>query len=102
MQEESFAPIVAVLAVADDDEAIARMRDTRFGLTASVWTRYGGRAERFARELEAGTIFQNRCDFLDPALPWTGWGESGRGSTMSRFGFLHLTRRKAIHFRSAT
>ena len=101
MQEESFAPIVAVLAVADDDEAIARMRDTRFGLTASVWTRDSGRAERFAREIDAGTIFQNRCDYLDPALPWTGWGESGKGSTMSRFGFLYLTRRKAIHFRTA-
>jgi acyl-CoA reductase-like NAD-dependent aldehyde dehydrogenase len=75
------------------------MNDSRFGLTASVWTKDRARAERFARDLAAGTVFQNRCDYLDPALPWTGVGDSGKGSTLSRFCFLHLTRRKAIHFR---
>ncbi len=99
MQEESFGPVVAVATVRDDDEAIARMNDSAFGLTASVWTRDPDRAERVAREVEAGTIFQNRCDFLDPALPWTGWRASGLGSTLSPHGFRHLTRRKAIHFR---
>ena len=99
MQEESFGPIVAVASVRDDDEAVARMNDSRFGLTASVWTRDPERAERFARDVDAGTIFQNRCDYLDPALPWTGWGESGLGSTLSLHGFRHLTKRKAIHFR---
>lgn len=100
MQEESFGPIVPVLSVADDAEALARMNDSRFGLTASIWTRDRMRAELFARELEAGTLFQNRCDYLDPCLPWTGARESGIGSTLSKYGFYHLTRRKAIHFRA--
>ena len=102
MQEESFGPILPVAPVDSDAEALAMMNDTRFGLTASVWTSDAQRAERLAGKLNAGTIFQNRCDFLDPALPWTGWGDSGKGSTLSRYGFWHLTRRKAIHFRTAT
>ena len=102
MQEESFGPVLPVAAVKDDDEAIERMNDSRFGLTASVWTADGERAERFGRELRSGTVFQNRCDYLDPVLPWTGVGGSGMGSTLSRFGFYHLTRRKSIHFRSQT
>ncbi len=100
MQEESFGPLLPVSVVADDDEAIARMNDTRFGLTASVWTANRDRAERFSREVQAGTIFQNRCDFLDPELPWTGYGDSGKGSTLSTWGFFHLTKRKSIHFRT--
>jgi len=99
MQDETFGPLVPVLAVADDDEALARMADTRYGLTASVWTRSRDRAERFARAVEAGTIYQNRCDYLDPALPWTGTRDSGKGTTLSRYGFYQLTRRKSIHFR---
>jgi acyl-CoA reductase-like NAD-dependent aldehyde dehydrogenase len=100
MREESFGPLLPVARVADDDEAILRMNDTRFGLTASVWTEDSQRAERFGREVEAGTIYQNRCDFLDPELPWTGYRDSGKGSTLSRWGFFHLTKRKSIHFRS--
>lgn len=100
MQEESFGPLIPVHKIMNDDEAIKKMNDTRFGLTASVWTESVERAERFGREVQAGTIFQNRCDFLDPNLPWTGWGESGQGSTLSTYGFGHLTRRKAIHFRT--
>jgi acyl-CoA reductase-like NAD-dependent aldehyde dehydrogenase len=99
MQEESFGPLLPVLAVRGDDEAIARMNETRFGLTASVWTRDSELAERVAREHDTGTVYMNRCDCLDPALPWTGVGDSGRGSTLSRYGLLSLTRRKAIHFR---
>ena len=102
MQEESFGPILPVLSVRDDDEAIRLMNDTRFGLTASVWTSSLERAERFGREVHAGTIYQNRCDYIDPAQPWTGWGDSGKGSTMSKYGFFHLTKRKAIHFRTST
>jgi acyl-CoA reductase-like NAD-dependent aldehyde dehydrogenase len=102
MQEESFGPILPVLSVRDDDEAIRMMNDSRFGLTASVWTSDLERAERFGREVKAGMIYQNRCDYIDPAQPWTGWGESGKGSTMSKYGFFHLTKRKAIHFRTAT
>lgn len=100
MQEESFGPLMPVLPVADDDEAIARMNDTHYGLTASVWTRDPERADRFGREVQAGTIYQNRCDFLDPALPWTGYLDSGKGSTLSKYGFFHLTKRKSIHFRT--
>jgi acyl-CoA reductase-like NAD-dependent aldehyde dehydrogenase len=100
MQEESFGPLLPVAPVQDDDEAIRRMNDSPFGLTASVWTADVERAERFADRLQAGTIFQNRCDYLDPMLPWTGWGDSGKGSTLSRFGFYHLTRRKSIHLRT--
>jgi acyl-CoA reductase-like NAD-dependent aldehyde dehydrogenase len=99
MQEESFGPLLPVRAVADDEEALRLMNDTRYGLTASVWTRDRGRADHFAGELRAGTIYQNRCDYLDPALPWTGVGDSGKGSTLSPYGFYHLTRRRSIHFR---
>jgi len=101
VQEESFGPVLPVVAVADDDEALRHMNDSRFGLTASVWTRDRDRAERFARELETGTVYQNRCDSLDPGLPWTGVKDSGKGSTLSRFGFLHLTRRKSLNFVSS-
>lgn len=100
MQEESFGPLVPVMPVADDDEALVRMNESRYALTASVWTRNRERAERFARKLETGTLFQNRCDYLDPSLPWTGARESGIGSTLSKYGFYHLTRRKGIHFRT--
>ncbi len=102
MQEESFGPLVPVTAVSDDDQAVKLSNDSRFGLTASVWTRDGDRAERLAAQINAGTVYQNRCDYLDPALPWTGVGESGKGSTLSRYGFWHLTRRKSIHFRTQT
>jgi acyl-CoA reductase-like NAD-dependent aldehyde dehydrogenase len=99
MQEESFGPLVPVMPVADDEEALVRMNDSHYGLTASIWTSDRERAERFARDLEVGTVFQNRCDYLDPALPWTGARDSGVGSTLSWYGFYHLTRRKAIHLR---
>ena len=99
MQEESFGPLVPVAPVADDAEALVRMNDSRYGLTASVWTGDRERAERFARDLEVGTVFQNRCDYLDPSLPWTGARDSGIGSTLSRYGFYHLTKRKGIHLR---
>jgi acyl-CoA reductase-like NAD-dependent aldehyde dehydrogenase len=99
MREETFGPVLPVRAVRDDDEALAAMNDSRYGLTASVWTRDEARVERFVRALECGTVFQNRCDFLAPGLPWTGWKESGLGSTLSRYGFLALTRRKSVHLR---
>jgi acyl-CoA reductase-like NAD-dependent aldehyde dehydrogenase len=99
MQAETFGPLLPVRAVADDEEALARMNTSRYGLSASVWTRDPARAERFAHALEAGTVFQNRCDYLDPSLAWTGWKESGLGSTLSHHGFLALTRRKSVHLR---
>jgi len=102
MQAESFGPILPVLAVESDQEAVERMNHSRFGLTASVWTGSQERAEWFARRLKVGTVYQNRCDYLDPALPWTGVGDSGKGSSLSMYGYYHLTRRKSIHFRTET
>lgn len=99
MREESFGPLVPVQPVSGDGEALEKMNDGRYGLTASVWTRDRNCAERFARDLNVGTVYQNRCDYLDPALPWTGWQDSGKGSTLSRYGFYPLTRRKSVHFR---
>jgi acyl-CoA reductase-like NAD-dependent aldehyde dehydrogenase len=99
MQAESFGPILPVAVVDSDEEALALMNDSRLGLTASVWTRDRERAARMARGLEYGTVLMNRCDALDPALPWTGVKDSGRGVTLSALGFDALTRPKAIHFR---
>ncbi len=98
-REESFGPILPVMRVGSDEEALAMMNDSSLGLTASVWTKDRERAARFARSLEAGTVFMNRCDYLDPALPWSGWKDSGRGVSLSALGFEGLTRTKAIHFR---
>ncbi len=100
MREESFGPLVPVARVASDEEALALMNDSRYGLTASIWTADAERAEWFAARHDAGTIYRNRCDVLDPALPWTGFRDSGKGSTLSSHGFLHLTKRKAIHFKA--
>jgi acyl-CoA reductase-like NAD-dependent aldehyde dehydrogenase len=99
MQRESFGPILAISRVENDEEALAKMNDSSLGLTASVWTSDRERAARMARELDYGTVYMNRCDALDPALPWTGAKDSGRGVTLSALGFDALTRPKAIHFR---
>ncbi|MBX3263667.1 MAG: aldehyde dehydrogenase family protein [Labilithrix sp.] len=101
MQRESFGPILAIAPVASDEEALEKMNASRLGLTASVWTRDRARAERMARDLDFGTVYMNRCDALDPALPWTGVKDSGRGVTLSALGFDALTRPKALHFRLA-
>ncbi|MFT5152502.1 MAG: acyl-CoA reductase-like NAD-dependent aldehyde dehydrogenase, partial [Planctomycetota bacterium] len=99
MQEESFGPLLPVQRVSSDEQALQRMNDSAFGLTASVWTTDSDRAEALCSKLEAGTVFQNRCDYLDPMLPWTGVKDSGKGSTLSRYGFMHLTRCKSVHRR---
>ncbi|HEX7667276.1 MAG TPA: aldehyde dehydrogenase family protein [Polyangiaceae bacterium] len=98
-QRESFGPILAVCKVKSDDEALALMNDSQLGLTASVWTSDRDRADRLARALDFGTVYMNRCDALDPALPWTGVKDSGRGSSLSTLGFDSLTRPKALHYR---
>ncbi len=100
MQEENFGPLLPMMKVADDAEAIAHINDSQFGLTAVICTSDQSRAEAFAKAVEAGTIFMNRCDCLDPALPWTGLKASGKGSSLSRYGLLAMTRPKAIHFRT--
>lgn len=100
MQEENFGPVMPVMKVADDAEAIANINDSEFGLTAVICTSHRTRADAFAKAVEAGTIFMNRCDYLDPALPWTGLKASGKGSSLSCYGLLAMTRPKAIHFRT--
>jgi acyl-CoA reductase-like NAD-dependent aldehyde dehydrogenase len=102
MVEESFGPIVGVAKVAHDDEAVRLMNDSPYGLTAAVWTRDQERAFRIGSQIETGTFFMNRCDYLDPALPWTGVKDSGKGNSLSRYGFLSLTRRKSFHLRTQT
>lgn len=101
MREETFGPAVGIMRVSGDEEAVRLMNDSRYGLTASIWTRDLDAAERLALEVEAGTVFANRCDYLDPLLAWTGIKESGRGASLGRFGFESVTRPKSLHLRSA-
>lgn len=99
MTEETFGPVVGIARVSGDAEALARMNASRYGLTASLWTRDVEAASSLAAELQTGTVFLNRCDYLDPYLAWTGVKDSGRGCTLSRLGYQHLTRPKSLHFR---
>jgi acyl-CoA reductase-like NAD-dependent aldehyde dehydrogenase len=99
MRDESFGPVVGIMPVASDDEAIALMNDSEFGLSASIWTQDLAAAERLGNEIATGTVFMNRCDYLDPALAWTGVKNSGRGVTLSPLGYEHLTRAKSFHLR---
>ncbi|HEY4118781.1 MAG TPA: aldehyde dehydrogenase family protein [Byssovorax sp.] len=99
MRVETFGPVLPIVRVDDDDQAVAFVNDSDLGLTASVWTKDRDRAARLARELDVGTVYMNACDVLDPALPWTGVKNSGKGSTLSTLGFSHLTRPKAHLFR---
>ncbi len=99
MKEESFGPLLPIAKVTSDEDALRRMNASKLGLTASVWTSNRDRADRLARRLEAGTVYMNRCDALDPALPWSGVKDSGRGVTLSALGFDALTRPKALHYR---
>ncbi len=99
MRDESFGPVVGIMPVEGDVEAIALMNDSEFGLSASIWTQDLAAAERLGNEIDTGTVFMNRCDYLDPALAWTGVKNSGRGVTLSRLGYEHLTRAKSFHLR---
>ncbi len=99
MQDENFGPILPIMKVKNDDEAVQLANDSDFGLTAAIFTKDVEKARYFASMTNAGTIFMNRCDYLDPALPWTGIKDSGLGSTLSKYGFYALTRRQAIHFK---
>jgi len=102
MREEIFGPVAGVMRVRSDAEAVAQMNDSRFGLTAAVWTRDAAAAETLGGQVETGTWFMNRCDYLDPALAWVGVKDSGRGCTLSVVGYEHLTRPKSFHLRVMT
>ena len=99
MTEETFGPVVGIMAVATDEEAVGLMNDSRYGLTASIWTADAQAAIRIGDRVETGTWFMNRCDYLDPALAWTGVKDSGRGCTLSRLGLESFTRPKSFHLR---
>lgn len=100
MMEESFGPVVGIMRVASDEEAIRLMNDSPYGLTASVWTSDEQAAERIGDQVSTGTIFMNRCDYVDPYLAWTGVKDTGRGAAMSRLGFEAMTRPKSYHLRT--
>ncbi len=100
MSEESFGPVVGIMKVTSDDEAIALMNDSEFGLTASIWTADEDAALSIGDRLQTGTVFMNRADYLDPALAWTGVKNSGRGCTLSKLGYESLTRPKSFHLRT--
>jgi acyl-CoA reductase-like NAD-dependent aldehyde dehydrogenase len=102
MREEIFGPVAGVMKVRSDAEAVAHMNDSVFGLTAAIWTRDTEAAERLGAQVQTGTWFMNRCDYLDPALAWVGVKDSGRGCTLSVIGYEHLTRPKSFHLRVTT
>jgi acyl-CoA reductase-like NAD-dependent aldehyde dehydrogenase len=99
MTEETFAPVVGIMHVESDEEAIQLMNDSQYGLTASIWTTDMDAALKIGEQVETGTWFMNRCDYLDPALAWTGVKNSGRGCTLSTVGYEALTRPKSFHLK---
>jgi len=99
MREESFGPVVGIMKVRDDEEAVTLMNDSPYGLTASIWTRDMDRAAELGNQIETGTVFMNRCDYLDPYLAWTGVKDTGRGVSLSKYGFDALTQPKSFHLR---
>ena len=102
MTEESFGPVIGIMPVKDDYEAISLMNDSEFGLTASLWSNDLQRAVKIGDEIETGTVFLNRADYLDPALCWTGCKNTGRGGSLSEIGFHNLTRPKSYHLKKVT
>ncbi|MCC8934743.1 aldehyde dehydrogenase family protein [Rhizobium sp. 'Codium 1'] len=102
MKDETFGPAVGIMKVKGDEEALGLMNDSPYGLTASLWTQDPERAARIGREIETGTVFMNRADYLDPALCWTGVKETGKGGSLSVLGFQNLTRPKSYHLKKVT
>ena len=102
MRDETFGPVVGIMSVKDDEQAIELMNDSQFGLTCSLWTQDTEKALEIGRRLETGTVFMNRCDYLDPALCWTGCKDTGRGTGLSVLGFHALTRAKSYHLKKIT
>jgi len=99
MREEIFGPVAGVMKVRSDREAVAHMNDSAYGLTAAIWTRDEDAAIRIGDQVETGTWFMNRCDYLDPALAWTGVKDTGHGCALSVLGYGQLTRPKSYHLR---
>jgi acyl-CoA reductase-like NAD-dependent aldehyde dehydrogenase len=102
MRDESFGPVVGIMKVSGDEEAIRLMNDSRFGLTASLWTADIERAQRVGDRVETGTVFMNRADYLDPGLCWTGCKDTGRGGGLSVIGYHNLTRPKSYYLKKTT
>lgn len=101
MMEESFGPVVGIMSVKDDEEALALMNDSPYGLTASLWTANPERALALGRRIETGTVFLNRADYVDPSICWTGCKDTGRGGAMSVLGYQAVTRPRSYHLRKA-
>ncbi|UKZ47362.1 hypothetical protein TrVGV298_001580 [Trichoderma virens] len=99
MTEETFGPVIPVMKVKGDDEAVKLMNDSEFGLTASIWTKDVDRGYALSEQVDAGTVFVNRCDFPSPDLAWTGWKNSGRGQTLGKFGFDAFVKSKSFHIK---
>lgn len=99
MREETFGPVVGIMPVKDDEEAIRLMNDSHYGLTVSIWSADSAAVEAIGARVETGTVFMNRCDYLDPALCWTGCKDTGRGTGLSQLGYLALTRPKSYHLK---
>jgi acyl-CoA reductase-like NAD-dependent aldehyde dehydrogenase len=99
MSEESFGPVVGIMKVTSDEEALHLMNDSAYGLTASIWTQDEDTAIALGKDIQTGTVYMNRCDYLDPALAWTGVKDSGRGCTLSVIGYESLTRPKSFHLK---
>ena len=100
MNDECFGPVVGIMPVKDDDEAVRWMNDSPYGLSAAVFTRDEEAAVRIGDRVATGTFFMNRCDYLDPALAWTGVKNTGRGASLSVIGYEHLTQPKSFHLRA--
>ena len=99
MREESFGPVIGIMRVRNDDEAIALMNDSPYGLTACLWTQDTAAAQTIGRRIETGTVFMNRCDYVDPTLVWSGVKDTGSGIALSRLGFGPYTRPKSFHLK---
>jgi acyl-CoA reductase-like NAD-dependent aldehyde dehydrogenase len=99
MREESFGPVVGIMKVADDDEAVTLMNDSPYGLTASIWSQDLEEVARLGARVETGTVYANRCDYLDPALVWTGVKDTGKGGALSEIGYHNLTQPKSYHLK---
>ena len=99
MTEETFGPSVGIMKVKDENEAIKLMNDSPYGLTASIWTKDLEIAEKVGNQVQTGTFYMNRCDYLDPALSWTGVKETGKGCSLSEIAYEKLTAPKSFHLR---